>query len=240
MVKALPHVGQKHGETVCFAGLTAEGQWRRQYPIHYRRLGAEFGRWDWIEYDWKAPGGEDRRIESRRVQEATLRKVDTLPQSRRAAFLDRAIIPSCEAAAARGHSLTLIRPRNTKFWWKAKPAKQVEREKAAYQRASSQLSFLDNELLALDPCPYEFNYETEDGSKHRAKCDDWETAAIFYRFARDRSPASALADMERVFNDDYPIKGMAFAMGTHSLYPNVWLLIGVVRLDVAPQRSLLL
>ena len=38
LVKTLPHVGQKHGETVCCAGLTAEGQWRRQYPIPYRRL----------------------------------------------------------------------------------------------------------------------------------------------------------------------------------------------------------
>lgn len=242
LVKALPHVGQKHGETVCCAGLTAEGQWRRQYPIHFRRLKAEFGRWDWIEYDWRAPGGEDRRAESRRVQETTLCKVDTLSPAKRAAFLDRAILPSCEAAAAKGHSLTLIRPRNTRFWWKKKPDKQVAREKAAYERAAQQLSFLDPVLMALNPCPYEFkfNYDTEDGFSHRATCDDWETAAMFYRFAKERGSGPALADMEQVFNEEYPAKGMVFAMGTHSLYPKVWLLVGVVRLDVAPQRSLLL
>ena len=72
LVKALPHVGQRHGETVCCAGVTADGKWRRQYPIHFRRLKDQFKRWQWIEYYWIAPGPDDRRRESRRVQEDTI------------------------------------------------------------------------------------------------------------------------------------------------------------------------
>ncbi len=240
LVKALPHVGKRHGETVCCAGVTAEGEWRRQYPVHYRRLDAEFSRWNWIEYDWIRPTGEDRRIESRRVQESTIRCVGKMPENKRARFLDAVIVPSCEAAAMRGQSLALIRPSKTKFWWKLKPTKQIAAEKAAYERAASQLSFLDSELAALSPCPYafKFDYETSDGQFHRATCDDWETAATFYRWERRMGAEAALKAMAETFNEKYPAKGMAFAMGTHSLYPKVWLLVGVLRLDLVLQPSL--
>ena len=238
LVKALPHVGQKHGETVCCAGVTEQGEWRRQYPVHYRRLESEFHRWDWIEYDWNLPGGDDRRVESRRVREETIRRVGTMPQPARARFLEKVLVPSCELAAARGQSLALIRPQNTRFWWRPKSEKAISREKAAYQRAASQLSIFDAELAALEPCPFafKFDYHTEDGKPHRATCDDWETAATFYRRSKAHGQDAALKSMAVTFNEDYPAKGMAFAMGTHSLYPKVWLLVGVLRLDRAPPQ----
>lgn len=240
LVKALPHVGERHGETVCCAGITVDGEWRRQYPVHYRRLNAEFGRWNWIEYDWNRPTGEDRRIESRRVQENTIRCIGKMPETERAGFLDKIMVPSCEIAAARGQSLALIRPIKTKFWWKLKPTKQIAAEKAAYARAASQLSFLDSELAALSPCLYafKFDYETSDGQSHRATCDDWETAAMFYRWERRMGTEAALRAMAETFNQKYPAKGMGFAMGTHSRYPKVWLLVGVLRFDLVSQRSL--
>jgi hypothetical protein len=37
--------------------------------------------------------------------------------------------------------------------------------------------------------------------------------------------------MERVFGEEYPGKGMLLAMGTHSIYPDTWLINGVIRLD---------
>jgi hypothetical protein len=241
LVKALPHVGQKHGETVCCAGVTREGQWRRQYPVHYRRLETEFGRWNWIEYDWVRPGGEDRRVESRRVREETIRCGSKMPERERAGFLEKVVVPSCEVAAGRGQSLALIRPRDTRFWWRSKPQKQIAAEKAAYERAASQLSIFDDELAALEPCPFafKFDFNTEDNKSHRATCDDWETATTYHRRAKKDGRDLALKSMEKTFNEDYPARGMAFAMGTHSLFPKVWLLVGVLRLDpLSPQISL--
>ena len=73
LVKALPHVGERHGEMVCCAGVTLDRKWRRQFPIKFRELGDEkFKRWQWIAYDWREPGSDDRRIESQRVQEGTI------------------------------------------------------------------------------------------------------------------------------------------------------------------------
>lgn len=51
---------------------------------------------------------------------------------------------------------------------------------------------------------------------------------------------AALKSMAQTFNEEYPARGMTFAMGTHSLYPKVWLLVGVLRLDPVRQPSLAL
>lgn len=137
-------------------------------------------------------------------------------------------------------SLAILRPKKSKFYWVRKKEQDIKREREAYRTASQQLSFLDKELAALTPCPYEFkfDYETDDGVTRQATCDDWETTAMFYGFERRYGPDRALEDMDRVFNEIYPTKGMAFAMGTHSRFPDIWLLVGVIRLDRVRQFEL--
>jgi hypothetical protein len=240
LVKALPHAGKRHGETVCCAGITAEGEWRRQYPVHFRRLQTGFARWDWIEYDWVKPKGDERRKESRRVQESTIKVCGKMAEKDRAKFLNRFLVPSTIDAAKRDMSLAILRPKQSHFFWKRKKDREIERERTAYQAASKQLSFLDKELAALSPCPYEFKfkYETQDDIAHEATCDDWETTAMFYNLERRYGAERALNEMNRIFNTTYPTKGMAFAMGTHSRFPDIWLLVGVLRLDQTDQLSL--
>jgi hypothetical protein len=240
LVKALPHVGQRHGETVCCAGVTIDGQWRRQYPIHFRRLKDQFSRWQWIEYDWVAPGADDRRKESRRVQEDSIRIGDVMPPRERAPFLHPILSGSTGEAASKGMSLTLIRPAKVRCRWKAKKAAEIAEERQAYEDAASQKSFLDPDLIALSPCPYAFYFDWTDGDgkTHKATCDDWETAATFYRREQAMGANEALASMEKTFGEEYPEKGMAFAMGTHSRRAEQWLLVGVLRLDRVSQSSL--
>ena len=231
LVKALPHVGHRHGETICCAGVTADGKWRRLYPIRFRRLKDQFRRWQWIEYDWIAPGPDDRRIESRRVQEDTIHVRDLMPSGKRASFLEPILTSSTAEAAAKGMSFTLVRPANVRFRWKAKTLKQIAEERRTYEDAARQKSFLDPDvdLIALDPCPYAFHFDWTDanGKAHKATCDDWETAATFYRRKQMMSADDALASIEKTFGEEYPKKGMAFAMGTHSRRPDQWLLVRV-------------
>lgn len=242
LVKALPHVGQQHGETVCCAGVTLEGEWRRRYPVHFRRLrDNKFKRWQWIDYDWRKPR-DDQRIESRRVQEDTITPGVTMRPKERAQFLNKLVLPSTDAAAARGHTLTLIRPTSSTFLWKKKTVASIERERRGYQAAASQGSFFDDDLNVLKPCPYAFTfrYETSDGKSHVGTCDDWETTATFYKWSAQYGEDAALLQMDKVFNEDYPEKGMIFAMGTHSRRPKQWLLVGVLRLDRGDQLSMAL
>ena len=36
LVKALPQPSKTHGETVCCAGVTVHGEWKRLFPVRYR------------------------------------------------------------------------------------------------------------------------------------------------------------------------------------------------------------
>lgn len=53
LVKALPQPSKKHKETVCCAGVTVDGAWKRLYPIRFRQLGegSTFHRWDWVDFE---------------------------------------------------------------------------------------------------------------------------------------------------------------------------------------------
>lgn len=241
LVKALPQPSEKYTETVCVAGLTLKGEWRRLYPVRFRQLRDRFSRWHWIEYNWKKPR-DDRRPESRNIDGESIELQKKMPQKERADFLAPHIRTSVDEAYAQGASLTLIRPINAKFSWERKTADEVSEERRAYAHAARQRSFFDedNELKALEPCPYRFffTYTTEDGRSHRNFCHDWETSAAFHRISRRDGSEDALEHLNRMYNEYYPAAGIAFAMGTHSQRPTQWLLIGVLRLDVAKQGGL--
>lgn len=73
LVKALPQPSKKYGETVCCAGVTVEGYWRRLYPIRYRHLAGEsaFARWDIVRFRYRPPK-QDKRAESCNVDENSI------------------------------------------------------------------------------------------------------------------------------------------------------------------------
>jgi len=50
-VKTYPTLSRKYGETVCTAGVRADGSWMRIYPVPFRRLDEteQYKKYDWIE-----------------------------------------------------------------------------------------------------------------------------------------------------------------------------------------------
>jgi hypothetical protein len=241
LVKALPQPSEKYLETVCVAGLTATGEWRRLYPVRFRQLDNRFKRWQWVEYNWQTPRADrDRRSESRNVDNESLKSLSVIKQSERARFLGPRIRASTAEATARKETLALIRPSETRFSWERKSAAEIAAERGAYARAAQQTSLLDGELKALEPCPFKFHfqYKTADGKFHRGLCHDWETSAAFNLLSKKYGTDGALAHLNKEYNERYPKAGMAFAMGTHSQHPDQWLLIGVIRLDEEAQVGL--
>ncbi|MEO0850758.1 MAG: hypothetical protein AAFY04_05020, partial [Pseudomonadota bacterium] len=67
---------------------------------------------------------------------------------------------------------------------------------------------------------------------------DWETEATFFKWRERYGEDKAVAEMQKVFGEEYPKKGVLFAMGTHSLYPDTWLMNGIVRMNELPQGEL--
>lgn len=240
LIKALPQPSKRYGETVCCAGVTADQQWKRLFPVRFRHLSGtrSFQRWDWVKYAYRLPHN-DLRHESCHVFEDSVAVEGALPARERSVLLEPLIVGSAVEAGARGQSLALIRPKQTRFQTRAKTAHKIDEEREAYRRAAAQTSILDKQLAELDPSPVEFRFRFEDSSgKHDYQNGDWETHAMFWAWRAKYGEAAALRRMDEVFNDEYPKRGMVFAIGNQAKRPQTWQLLGVIRLNERRQGEL--
>lgn len=241
LVKAWPQPSQKYGETVCCAGVTPEGEWRRLFPIRFRHLAgdAQFSRWDVVEYRAELPR-DDNRPESRRVDEPSLRVVRKMAQPARAAFFDPLFRQSTAEAAAKGESLTLVRPKSVRFRWKRKSDEELGEELIRRTKTMAQGSLFDKELAAIQPCPFNLTLAFEDAAgPHEMTCGDWETAAAFFNLSQTYGDEGALDHLKTTYEDRYFAQGVALALGTVKKRPQQWLLLGIIRLDETAQQRLI-
>jgi hypothetical protein len=240
LVKALPQPSKTYGETVCCAGVTADGEWKRLFPVRFRHLGGDssFSRWDWVRFTYRAPT-RDRRAESCHVYEDSIVVEHRLAPDERSRLLAPLITGSAIAAMESGKSLTLVRPLNTRFIAKRKSAADLAEEREAYKMAAQQTSIFDKELAELEPSPFDFRFQFEDvAGRHDYQNGDWETHVMYWRWRDLYGEASALERMAGVYNDEYPMKGMVFALGNQAKRPQTWQLLGVIRLDELVQGEL--
>lgn len=242
LVKAAPQVGQRHGETVCCAGVDPYGAWVRLYPVSFRSLdeGQKFARWDRIAFKWRRPK-DDPRIESKRLDQGSLRILGSLPRGKRSDYLANLIVTDLSAERKRGRSLALLEPRSPSFFVEEKSSSEVDDERKHLEAAVAQADLFNAKpLVPYQPCPYRFKYKYLINDRPReGTCQDWELEATFFKWQKIYGSERAIREMTKAFGDEYPNKGMLFAMGTHSIYPDTWLINGVIRYDTSLQIPLL-
>ena len=240
LVKAWPQPSQKYGETVCCAGVTPHGEWRRLFPIRFRHLSgeAQFSRWNIVQYRPEMPRDDNRR-ESRRVDEPSLAVLGTMSRHAREGFFDPLFRDSLSDATERGESLTLIRPRSLKFLWRTKSDADLDEERQRRTRTMRQGSLFDRELEAIEPCLYDLSLKCDDAAgDHEMACGDWETAAAFFNLRRQYGDEGALEHLRKTYEEVYFSQGVALALGTMKKRPRQWLLLGIIRLDETMQPLL--
>jgi len=123
-------------------------------------------------------------------------------------------------------------------WKERKPAAiAAEREKRA--KRLKQTSFLEKGLEQIEPCPFDFMAHFEaGGGRHNCSCGDWETYAMFWKLSKKYGRDGTLKRMNDIFNNQYPRKGMAIAMGTMAKRPKTWTMLGILRVDRVAQPEL--
>jgi hypothetical protein len=241
IIKAAPQVGQRHGETVCCAGIDLYGNWLRLYPVSFRMLDAEqkFGRWDHIKFKWRRPN-DDLRPESRRVDQQSIEITGQLKLSERSQFLAKSIATSLVRERSAGRSLALLKAEIIEFKGIKRTDAEMQQEENRFAALRAQPDLFAKQVTQKKlPCPYGFKYRyrTDDGIRE-GTCQDWEIEATFFKWSHLYGEKKALDEKSRVFGEEYPRKGMLLAMGTHSLYPETWLINGVVRFDHTTQMAL--
>lgn len=239
LIKAAPQAGQRHGETVCCAGIDLYGSWLRLYPVSFRLLEdrKKFGRWDRIRFNWRLPN-DDTRPESRRVDQDSIEIIKKISQLERQSFLAKSIVTSLVRERELGRSLALLRPEILEFVVEKKSDEVLVSEKARFRALRDQSDMFAKKATPYQPCPFNFRYryKTDDGERF-GTCQDWETEATYFRWAQMYGEQQAIYRMHKVFGEEYPRNGVVFAMGTHSQHPNTWLINGVITLPVISQSS---
>jgi len=235
LVKALPQVGDKHGETVCVAAIDAYRNWLRLYPIAFRHLDdrQKFTRWDRIRFRWRLPDiHRDNRVESRNVDHQSIEVIGNLRKEGRAAFLDPMVVHSTKKERAEGRSLCLIQPESPQFFVRRRSAEAMQQRKTEYAKLlKSPDLFAVKELIPLQPAPYEFGYQyRDDDGNHECLCHDWEIEQTYLNWSRKYGEKDTLYKLHELFGRRFPGEGMMFAMGTHSRYPDIWMIIGVIKI----------
>jgi hypothetical protein len=179
-------------------------------------------------------------VESKRIEQESITIVGTLKPKGRQQFLERAIIDSPAAAYKSGRSLALVRPRNPVFKFRRRNTDELKNILKGYEEINASPSlFGTTSIVPREPAPFEFSYEFEDGDgRHNQRCHDWEIEQTYLKWSSLYGEQKALSEMVRVFGEEYPKKGMLFAMGTHGQRNWQWMIIGVLRMDEIMQPSL--
>lgn len=182
---------------------------------------------------------DDKRPESRRVDEPTLKSVGRMGEREREGFFDRLLKPSAAAAAAAGETLALVRPTALQFKWRRKPAGEIEAERRKRAATLAQGSLFDRQLAQIEPCPYALSLDFIDGGgSHSMACGDWETGAAYFNLSRSLGEEGALRRLRETYERDYMARGVVLALGTMLKHPKTWILLGVIRLDETRQPLL--
>lgn len=258
-VKTYPTLSRKHGETVCTAGIRADGSWARLYPVPFRRLGdtEQYRKFDWIELETRK-STSDHRPETRHPTDAKdMLPVDHLGtgdswRARRNVLknvpVHREMLPLLEGAKKNTVSLALFKPtRILDFIWEPCERNWDEAKVAAMREMASQGELFEDEqwrqtFNLMPKLPYNFSYRFEDaeGNKRELQVLDWEAGQLYHNCLRASGgdESVALAKVRQKYMDEFLKTDLHFFLGTmkefHGYSPNPWVIIGVVPLPHLP------
>jgi len=228
-VKTYPTPSKKYVETVCTAGITEEGEWRRLYPIRFRYLEHEkqYKVFDRIEVDVE-PVSKDGRPESRTPRADTLRKIDHIKSwKQRDAWVRPTIFTSMAEMISSDRTIAPVAVREV-FDLKILPS-EPEWSAAQKTQMNQQGLWLTEEPRSLEKIPYEFRllWADDAGVEHDNMLISWEVCQTWRRF-RTRYQEQALDMLRHKWLDDLlgPGRDIAFFMGNSAQFRDNFMVCG--------------
>lgn len=236
-VLTYPHPSKKYTETVCTAGISAEGRWIRLYPLPLRTLPPEqqIRKWQWIQLD-VTRASNDKRPESRRPDVDSIQIIGRLDpvkdREERRLWVNKLQVQSLADLERRYEqdktSLGVLVPRRV-----LSVDHEIEQEEwSAEQRAKlSQMNlFAANSVRPLQKIPVRFRYkfEDQDGSVRQLTIRDWELGELYRKMREEHGPDEAIRKVKEKYLNQIcsPDKDTRFFVGTFYPY-NQWMVIGL-------------
>lgn len=264
LVKTEPVLSKKYFELVCTAGINAQGEWRRLYPIPFRMLekDLQYRKYQWIEIDILR-NRKDPRIESYRPLDENIHVGDVVSTGerrdwqRRKDILSR--VPVYEdldeiIAAAKDNKLSLCVFKPAKITGfvikKSSPNwdKSRLREFQLHKQQSELFSAFQKVTQEIEKLPFDFSYCFEDirGKEATLMITDWEIGQLYRNCVKrhNGNVERVLADVRKKYDDQFlRQKDLLFFLGTtqrfHFFAPNPFIIVGIFYPPKQLQESLL-
>ncbi|MCP4603316.1 MAG: hypothetical protein GY847_22835 [Proteobacteria bacterium] len=201
-VKTYPTLSRKYAELVCTAGVNESGEWRRIYPVSFRRLfdDQKYRKYQWVEAEIEKSSTDHRPESYRIVHKESLRilgePLTTADKwaSRREAFLDKVpfhddLSVMIQAAHQNELSLAAFKPAEwlefthepVEREWDAKKLDDLEAQRQQLDLFKDEQT-VAKELQVVKKLPYKFSYRFKDiqGKESKLMIEDWEVGALYW------------------------------------------------------------
>jgi hypothetical protein len=244
-VKAAPNPSERHGETVCVAGIEVDAlgrtSWIRLYPINFRHLQSDdkFKKYDVVSVDC-LPATQDSRTESWKPAMATMETLSHLRDwAKRAPWVepliegDMCAIRDSAAQDIRSASLGLVRPKEILDFEVTPHPGWTSGELAKIDAYVNQLEIFDTaEKTPLEAPPYRGHFHwrcwNENCKKHVMGLIDWEFVAL-QRHLRGLPDAQVRERLRVRWLEEVcaPDRDVAFYVGNQAKRPQTFSILGV-------------
>lgn len=193
-VRTYPVPSARYIETVCTAGITDKGEWRRLYPVPHRYLPEDQQYRTYNVVELNVGKGKDNRPETRTPNLPTLRVIDRLEHwETRCQWVNPTIFASLEAMQAAGRTIGGVAVREVLDL----TAEPTDSEwSPAQQEKLKQLQLFD-EQKPLEKIPFEFRFiwRDEDGKEHDLLILQWEVCETWRHWRRQyKDPIERIRD----------------------------------------------
>ncbi len=254
LVKTYPTPSTKYVETVCTAGIRADGSWVRIFPVPFRSLKdyQRYKKYQWVECSIYKSDKDDRPESFHIDRTYPLSTGDLIPtrdgwEARRKQVLDKTRIFTklselLEASNENTASLAVFKPTSLKLHWSTAEVEEVDPAKMATIKARlAQLDFFEEnywrpDFKLAEQIPFDFKYEITDadGKTFTNKIIDWELGALFLNQRKAKGVEGAKQDVIKKYGEEFlaPNKDVYLFMGTMYKFQrwnvaNPWTIIGV-------------
>ncbi len=232
LAKAYPTISTKYELLVCVAGITANGEWRRIYPIPwdiFLEYETKFKKKQWISYELRDDKPSDRRPESRKIKFDTIEVLHEESYKNIKAMLDEKLttLEELESKDDKEVSLGVIRPNILNFVWSDwdyyDKVKEMSAQTTLNGKKAVKIDFPDKKFQ------YVFKCSPKCPKEHKIMCEDWELGMLYLKMKWNHGPDIAPKKVKEKFLIDIPNrKYVYFVVGTHNQYPNTWLIVSVL------------
>ncbi len=235
-VKAEPSPSKAHGDSVCTAGITDQGEFIRLYPIPYRVFcddKTKFSKYDWIEVDCEK-SDNDRRIESYKIDSESIKVVGHVNTEYGWAERNEILLPKVSKNFAElkesGASLGIIKPSEI-LKFEIGDTDDIDMDcKKTFQMIFEGESRL-RKIPVIKPRDRRFSYKFKcDGEKteHAMVCEDWELYESSRTWLNYYESEEILEEKihEKFFHHFKNECNLHFFVGTHFVY-KTWMIIGL-------------